>query len=85
MATKNDKSLQSRPGCGLERYFRDFTNDHFGERIYRSPCVALLARCDADRIDARARDRVMAEVAKVPRYLEAGPIAEWPSPPAGPI
>jgi hypothetical protein len=42
-------------------------------------------RRGAWHLDARARDRVMAEVAKVPRYLEAGHIAEWPSPPAGPI
>ena len=35
--------------------------------------------------DPAARERVLGEVAKVPRYLAAGFIAEWPSGPAHPI
>lgn len=35
-------------------------------------------RRGAWHLDAAARDRVLGEVAKVPRYLAAGFIAEWP-------
>ncbi|WP_203070360.1 YdcF family protein [Falsiroseomonas ponticola] len=42
-------------------------------------------RRGAWHLDPRARARVLGEVAKVPRYLAAGHIAEWPPPPPAPI